>query len=32
MLGHKAEHVYLPVKKMIPLHAEDYVFIWDYTW
>lgn len=30
--GQKGEYVHLPVKKIIPRHVEDYVFIWDYRW
>lgn len=32
LLGQRGEHVHLPVKKIIPLHVKDYVFIWDYSW
>ena len=32
VVGQWAEYVHLPVKKIIPLHVEDYVFIWDYRW
>ena len=33
VLGRNAEHVYRRISvKDDPLHAEDYVFIWDYRW